>query len=123
MDRSTKNRTVKVGKRGVILNAALLDQQKAWDNLEKIKDLHAIKLKYYQELDEMEPIDPARCKDIAAIITECEFSLQDAWGFPKAVKFHKFWETPRCTCPKMDNGDNWPTGYYITAGDCPLHGG
>lgn len=54
--------------------------------------------------------------------TSNEYALQELWGFPKDVRYHKFWEMAGCTCPKMDNEDAYPTGYYTRSGDCPLHG-
>lgn len=53
---------------------------------------------------------------------QTEFLLQELWGFPKDSKYHKFWEMSGCTCPKMDNDDAYPTGYYTRDGSCPLHG-
>jgi len=122
--KSTENLTVRVGRRGIILNSALLDQQRAWDNLETIKGLHKAKLQLYQELYEMDEdnLDSERCKEIAGEITELEFQLQDAWKFPRDSNFHKFWETPRCICPTMDNNDAWPVGYYVIVATCPIHG-
>ena len=54
--------------------------------------------------------------------TDNEYHLQELWGFPKDSKYHKFWEMAGCTCPKMDNEDAYPTGYYYKSLDCPLHG-
>jgi hypothetical protein len=51
-----------------------------------------------------------------------EFELQDAWHFPRDMNYHRFWDRPRCTCPKIDNEDNWPHGYYTIVTSCPLHG-
>ena len=57
------------------------------------------------------------------VCTNLEFSLQKAWGFSQDIKYHKFWDRPRCTCPKMDNDDAYPYGYYVISESCPLHGG
>ena len=61
-------------------------------------------------------------KEYLELWTQNEYSLQELWGFPKDPNYHKFWEMAGCTCPKMDNEDAYPTGYYIRVGDCPLHG-
>ena len=57
----------------------------------------------------------------AKILTYYETLLQMLWGFPDNKKFHRFWNTPRCTCPKLDNEDRYPNGYYIRNLECPLH--
>lgn len=36
-------------------------------------------------------------------------------------KYH-FWIRPKCTCPKLDNDDRYPYGYYVVNMTCPLHG-
>lgn len=54
--------------------------------------------------------------------TTNEFALQRLWGFSEDAKYHRFWDAKGCTCPKMDNDDAYPTGYYIVNRLCPLHG-
>lgn len=111
---------VKVGTRGIKLNSRLLDIQDAWDNLDEIKDCHRAKLTIYAAIDVID--DPTEMKEYAKQLTALEFKLQELWGFPKDQKFHRFWETPKCTCAKMDNEDAYPTGYYSINSQCPLHG-
>lgn len=55
--------------------------------------------------------------------TTNQFSLQRAWGFEEDKNYHRFWDLPGCLCPKMDNNDNYPSGYYYVNFGCPLHGG
>ena len=55
-------------------------------------------------------------------VEHIEFALQDLWGFPLDKNYHKFWNRPRCSCPKMDNEDNYPYGYYTIDCGCKLHG-
>jgi hypothetical protein len=67
------------------------------------------------------------CKEISAstyveLWEQNEYRLQELWGFPKDPNYHRFWEMAGCTCPKMDNEDAYPTGYYTRSGNCPLHG-
>ena len=51
-----------------------------------------------------------------------EAALQRLWGFPEDVNWVKTWHYPHCTCPKMDNDDSYPHGYYTYSGSCPIHG-
>jgi hypothetical protein len=61
-------------------------------------------------------------KSHANHLTQLEFKLQELWGFSQDAKFHRFWDTPKCKCAKIDNEDAYPTGYYSISGNCPLHG-
>lgn len=104
------------------LNKNLFDRQDCWENLEKIKEAHWLKLLFYNMIENTPIKNTTKLKELANDITECEFYLQELWKLNKNQLFHRFWETPLCECPKMDNSDAWPTGYYIKALNCPLHG-
>jgi len=103
------------------LNARLIKQQKCGESeVEAIKSLHEVRLQVEDIMRSFD--DPEILKHCDKICTTVEFALQGAWGFPKDAKWHRFWERPRCACPKMDNEDMYPTGRHITTGNCPLHG-
>ena len=51
-----------------------------------------------------------------------EQTLQKLWGFEQNDNYIKWWNYPHCACPKMDNDDAYPTGYYIYTFGCPIHG-
>jgi len=121
----TKDLNVIAGGRIITrINPLLLDTQNCWDRLEDIKELH--KVKYMLMVEMKAAYDAGLRKDVltsyAERITEIEFKLQDAWGFPRNNYYHRFWDLPGCKCPKMDNDDRWPTGMYVYSGDCPIHG-
>lgn len=103
-----------------LMNKRLLDQQMCWENLEAIKEVHWLKMLFFHLIEDTK--DPIELKELAKDLTECEFELQRLWKFPLDKKFHRFWDYHKCECPKMDNDDAWPTGYYVVAGNCPLHG-
>lgn len=103
-----------------IINPFILNQHNAWDNLEEIRDMHT--LKHVIFLDIEQETNPKRLKELDLAVQEVEFQLQDLWGFPRHAGFHKFWNRPKCTCPKLDNEDNYPTGFYVINKECPLHG-
>lgn len=102
-----------------ILNKRLLDQQNAWDNLEDIKEAHVLKLIIYDVIRDTE--DAAMLKSLAVDLTLVEFELQRLWGFTSDANFHRFWETPKCQCPVLDNEDLYPHRSIINT-HCPLHG-
>lgn len=57
------------------------------------------------------PTKPPRARQ--AGWAENQYALQRAWGFPEDPNYHRAWWIKGCTCPKMDNDDNYPTGYSI----------
>lgn len=65
---------------------------------------------------------PSLLKDIAEPLEGIEERLQELWGFKKNLNYYKFWEVPCCSCPKMDNDDNYPIGFYYKSVGCPIHG-
>ena len=48
--------------------------------------------------------------------------MQKLWKFDDNEDNIKFWNFPACTCPKMDNNDNYPYGRYVKVQSCPIHG-
>lgn len=106
------------GKETILINKRLLDMQNCWENLETIKELHSEKLHIYDEMNETD--DPGLLLLFDALLTNIEFELQALWKFTQDINFHRFWERPKCTCPKLDNIDNYPYRQIIS-GDCPLH--
>lgn len=104
----------------LMLNKRLLDSQNCWTNLEAIKEKHEERLDLEHEMKKTN--DPGLLKLFDALYTLIEFELQDLWGFSKDIRFHRFWYRPKCSCPSLDNADNYPHGYYVVNGNCPLHG-
>ena len=102
------------------INRHLLKKQGVEHNRQVIIDLHVQKLYIYSQI--LATNSKFELKEFANTLTTIEFKLQDAWGFPRCSYFHRFWETPKCLCPRMDNEDNYPHGYYTKMSDCPLHG-
>jgi hypothetical protein len=50
-----------------------------------------------------------------------EFCLQALWRFELDASYHKDYLLPGCTCPKMDNDDDYPALRHVS-GNCLLHG-
>ena len=51
-----------------------------------------------------------------------ETALQRLWGFSENINYVRTWTYPHCSCPKIDNEDSYPHGYYVSSGSCPIHG-
>ena len=104
----------------VVLNSRLLDRQKAWDNLDEIKNLHLEKLKIFEQMELTDVKEDL--KNYAQEIEQLEFKLQKAWGFSQDRNYHYWYDVPKCICPKLDNRDNYGTEYRIFDSTCPVHG-
>jgi hypothetical protein len=108
------------GKPVTALNPRLVAKQGITDEgLEKLKKLHQDRLFIEDEMYKTE--SPIFLKTLNRTWTTIQFDLQEAWGFEKDAKFHRFWEVPKCTCPKLDAIDNYPYRQIINM-SCPVHG-
>ena len=106
----------------VTLNQALLEKQDITpEGEELIQELHGRKIVVYETIEATD--DPTELEILADLITQIEFALQRAWGFPQSVAYHRFWKTPKCSCPQMDNEERYGrTKQFIIASSCRLHG-
>ena len=101
------------------LNKYLVDRQcLSFGAVEKIKKLHIFKHLLFEKMKVCPEEDLAQYNEY---VVACEYALQRAWGFPEDENYHRFWNTPRCECPKIDNEDAYPTGYYAHTVGCPVH--
>jgi hypothetical protein len=109
---------------GVCLNYEMLKRQKCTsDEIRLILELAKDKYELYKEMYTAAlQNDSRKLKLLAKKVTKIEYALQRLWHFKRDKKFHRFWEMPGCKCPKMYNAEVWPTKYYITNDNCPIHG-
>jgi hypothetical protein len=95
----------------------------SYENIDKLNCLHWVRSQIHKStklaLDENRN-DAARY--IAGCLSDIEIELQKLWGFPEDLNYYRFWNVVGCSCPKMDNNDRYPHGYYVTNADCILHG-
>lgn len=101
------------------VNPRLLDRQGCWENLEKIKQLHLERHDLFDQMYLETDVDLLLIYD--SLCDVIEFELQELWKFEPNAKYHRFWERPKCTCPKLDNIDWYPYRKVILE-DCVLHG-
>ena len=104
----------------LILSASFLDRQKCWKNLEKIKEVSQLRMIIFSMMENTD--NRKELRSLAADLTELEFELQDLYKFKRNTNFHRFWELPKCTCPKLDNYESYGTKYYIIDTKCIIHG-
>lgn len=118
---SREDLTVMVGNCGCVLSASLICQQGlSREEVEYVKHLHKLRL----EVEEQMRIAPTKhiLRGFNSCWTDLQFLLQDAWKFPRDSTRHRFWEVPRCSCPRMDNEDSYPNRYYTISCNCEVHG-
>lgn len=97
-----------------------LNQKITKDQLDNLKKLH---IKRHNTIFEMKGLNTKdHLRSLAKEITDIDFELQENWNFKKDITFHRFWELPFCTCPKIDNAERVGTSYTIISSDCPIHG-
>lgn len=89
------------------------------EQIYRINKLHARRSLIFEEMRKIDDAKSLRLYDNELNILEN--NLQILWGFLPNQNFIRFWERPKCRCPKIDNEDNYGVGYFTIAGDCPLH--
>ena len=101
------------------LNKYLIEKQGlSNEDVEKIKKLHIFKHLIFEKMLDCPEEELALYNEY---VVACEYALQRAWKFPEDENYHRFWDTPMCHCPKVDNEDSYPTGYYSHTVGCPVH--
>lgn len=110
------------GKHICYINPSLVVKQHLdFEKVALIKKLHVLKARVIEIMENS--VTKSALRNGADTITQIEFMLQGAWGFTKDKNFHRWWEVPKCECPKLDNAERYGTEYTITNKDCPIHGG
>ena len=106
------------------LNPLLIARQKLNnDDLDKIVELHGELHEVFDEMEKNEH-DVPKLRNLALVVKQLEFDLQEAWGFDKNEDWHSWWfQVPHCTCPNLDNFDLIGTRLRIINDGCPVHGG
>lgn len=105
----------------IILNEKLLEKQGIDEEGKAlIIELHKTKDSIFKEIEATDK--PDVLEFLAGQVTHVEFALQRAWGFPQSASYHRFWNTPKCSCPQMDNEERYGTKQFIITTSCRLHG-
>lgn len=104
----------------VVLNPRLVaSQQLTPEAIAKIEALHEVRHKLIKRMKLAKK--PETLKTLAWRVTETEYALQTAWGFPTDSAYHRYWELPGCSCPRLDNADDWPYRQHYSQ-TCLIHG-
>ena len=88
------------------------------ENLSKLKDCLKNKLIIYYNIINCDD----SIKKYYKKLTNIEFNMQTLYDEDEDILYHKFWETPKCTCPKINNIEIYPSKNSLIDNFCPIHG-
>jgi len=86
-------------------------------NIDKLKSCLLEKLKIYHTISHTK----YKLKTHYKKLTDIEYNMQLLYGEKENIAYHRFWETPKCTCPKVDNLEIYPSNNPIFNSKCPIH--
>ena len=94
----------------------------SYDDIRIVETLHKVRDRIHKKLKakEAEPT-PA----VSKFLEDIEETLGEIWFGKADLSYYKFWKVPKCTCPKIDNEEiypSWASWAYYYSIDCPLHG-
>lgn len=102
------------------INKELADKRGIDDaTLLKIQELHFLREATKDLMGKVENLE--LLPGLAEVLTDVEYQLQDLWGFERNPNYHRWFEVPRCSCPKMDNSDSLGSSTRYHDGTCPVH--
>lgn len=102
------------------LNKVLVSSQNLLEEeVKEIESLHESRMDLEETMLREEGVEALHA--LAKEWTVLQFRLQIAWGFAPDEKYHRFWEVPKCRCPKIDNEEDYTTGFSIINASCPVH--
>ena len=105
---------------GVRLNKVLVDRNNlAEENIANIERLHRVKHYIFEYMNNTD--DPEKLKKLANLVELVEYKLQSTWGFNIDKNYHRWFEVPKCSCPKMDNAQYIGLGYKVINKECKIH--
>ena len=116
------------GKHSLKINEDFFKRLNPKVDMERVRALFRQKMSLYDYIEtnwDKLSIDTDEYTNIGKIkrqLTGIEFGLQEELAVPKDTNYHRFWNTPMCKCPSMDNEDGWGTPYHVINTDCPWHG-
>ena len=121
MNMISRSSMTKFDKRISTINSRLVANQGLDSNtVNEINKLHRVRNCYLTLMEEVN--DKENLRHFSKIVTQIDFQLQRLWKFKEDSVYHRFWELPKCDCPKMDNMDVYGTGHRYINPNCTLHG-
>ena len=88
-----------------------------YKNLSSLKKCLLEKLKIYDIIENSDD----NLSQYYKKLTDIEYNMQLLYGEEENISSHRFWETPKCICPQIDNLEIYPSKEPIFDEDCPIH--
>lgn len=105
------------------LNSRLAARQNVSDDqLQALRASHVIRRTIF-DLAKANIDHPTTLQMLARVFDNLENEQQELWNFGADPNFHRFFDMPGCTCPRMDNEDRLGTPHKVHDSTCPIHGG
>jgi hypothetical protein len=89
------------------------------EQLFSLKEIHIKKYLIAKQIEFSNKIKEQ--KELAKKFHIVEFELQRAYGYKEDAEFHKFWELPKCICPKKYNDNLIGKKGKIKDPHCHIH--
>jgi hypothetical protein len=116
----THNLVARYGSRTAVINQALVEAMSVTDErLDVIRASHVERLHIFAKM-EVAPESELLC--LAREFDNLEFRQQKLWGFAQDRDHHRWFDVPRCGCPKRHNENLLSTPMRIVSVDCIIHG-
>jgi len=104
------------------LNGALAKKQGLHAiEIELLKISHLTRDLLFRTMEQTD--NPVILRKLADKFDELEFEQQKLWHFDEDKNFHRWFEVPKCTCPKLDNEDLIGCEQKVIDLKCIIHGG
>jgi hypothetical protein len=96
------------------------DQKVSAEDIEMLKDTHIMRALIFSAMKRTD--NTTTLKNFAKMFEKLEFLQQELWGFKKDRSWHRWFEVPKCTCPKHDNAARVGSEENVMDSTCPIHG-
>lgn len=116
-----KKITVNYKGKKIILSESFINKNNAMNNLKILKSLFLKRMKLYDKMEKTDKQQELRI--LADKVLKNEYLIQEAYNLKRNNDYFRFWELPKCSCPKMDNREMLGLGKgYIYSSECIIHG-
>lgn len=89
------------------------------ETLRHIKLTHVMRAKLCERMEQTD--NASELVELSKKITNLEYVQQQLWGFPEDCSYHRWFDVPKCLCPKTDNEEALGSSQQIVSNNCPVH--
>ncbi len=102
------------------LNPALILKNKLTrDEVKQLIQLHQSKIVLFNEAEK--EIDRVKLQALVADLENLEFEIQACSKLRRDKNYHRWFDFPKCTCPKVENEQNLSTAKRVINPNCIAH--